>query len=145
MFDLITYVTDSPAYLSEVCSKFPDKVQMSENPDLANTTFVPVPVSVSMTKTPTIRKNGGKSSLSVVRCTSQELADIKTLTSIKILSEVPMGGDLLKGMSKANRSLYDAVHDQTPGAVLDDKGKPLLDDKGITIMYMPHALIGAFA
>jgi len=143
MFDLITMTTDSVAFLTEVHSKFPDKVVMSENPDPTNTSFVPTPISVNITKTPTIR--GANGTLAVVRCTAQELADIKTLTTVKILAEVPMGGDLLKAMTKANRTTYDAIHDQTPIPVLDDKGNPVLDAKGKAVMYTPPSLIGAFA
>jgi len=143
MFDLITHTTDSVAFLTEVHANFPDKVVMSENPDPADTTFVPAPVGVNITKTPTIRN--ATDTLSVVRCDAAELADIKTLTTIKILAEVPMGGDLLKIMTKANRTIYDGVHDQTPVAVLDDKGKPMKDTNGKAVMYTPPSLIGAFA
>jgi len=146
MTDIITYVKDSMVFLKEVESKFPDKVIYSENPDPTNTAFVPTPVSVKITKTPTIRKGGvGVASLAIARCDTQELADTKALSSVKILAEVPMGGDLLAAMTTANRKLYDGVHDQTPVAVLDDKGKPMLDANGKAVMHTPPALIGAFA
>jgi len=145
MFDLITHCPDTAAFLAEVEAKFPDKVIMSENPDPTDTTFVAVPVSVNLTKTPTIRKVSGGATVSVVRCNDAELADLKTLTTISILAEVPMGGDLLKKMTVAARKKYDAVHDQTPVAVLDDKGNPMKDANGKAIMNTPPALIGAFA
>jgi len=104
---------------------------------------LPVAVGVSITKTPTIRNATG--TLSIVRCESVELADIKTLTTVKILAEVPMGGDLLAKMTTAKRKTYDSIHDQTPVPVLDDKGKPMLDANGVSIVTTPPALIGAFA
>jgi len=143
MFDLITLTKDSVKFLNEVHAKFPDKVVMSENPDPTNTSFVPTPVSVNITKTPTIR--GVNGTLAVVRCTAQELADIKTLTTVKILAEVPMGGDLLAAMTKANRKIYDGIHNQTPVAVMDDKGNPMMGANGKPVMHTPPALIGCFA
>jgi len=44
---------------------------------------------------------------------------------------------LLKAMSKANRAVYDSIHDQTPQTIT-------LPD-GTTSTYTPPALIGAFA
>ena len=134
--DLITYTKDTAAFLAEVETKFPEKVIYDEsNP--------PVAVAVNLTKTPTIRNTAG--TLAVVRCDSKELADLKTLTSLKILAEAPMGGDLFAAMTKANRKIYDSVHDQTPVPVLDDKGQPVLDANGNPMMHTPPALIGAFA
>jgi len=140
MFDLITYTKDSQAFLAEVYKKFPNKVSMTTG---TSKNFKPKPLSVSLTKTPTIR--GASGTLSVVRCDAVELKDLKTLTSVKILSEVPIGGDPLKSMTKANRKIYDSIHSQKPVPVLDDKGKPLLDSNGKAVLYTPPALIGSFA
>jgi len=136
MFDLITYCKNSKAFLKEVQQKFPDKVIYDESDP-------PVAIGVSITKTPTIKNTKG--TLAVVRCDAKELADIKSLKSIKILAEVPMGGDLLGSMTKANRKIYDSIHDQKPKPVLDEKGKPMKDKNGKKIMFTPPALIGSFA
>jgi len=128
MFDLITYTKDSVAFLAEVVAKFPDKVVFDEqDPTLA--------LSVLITKTPTIRN--GNETLAVVRCDAQELADIKTLTTVVILSEVALGGDLLAAMTTANRAIYDSVHSQAPVTYTDQDG--------VQHTYTPPALIGAFA
>jgi len=126
--DLITHVKDSKAFMAEVVAKLPAYV-------IYNESTPPIAVSVNITKTPTKRKLSD--TLAVVRVTAQELLDIKSLTTITILAEVPMNGDLLKAMSKANRAVYDAVHDQTPQTIT-------LQD-GTTYIYTPPALIGAFA
>jgi len=126
--DLITHVKDSKAFLAEVVAKFPAYV-------IYNEATPPVAVSVNITKTPTVRKLSD--TLAVVRVTAQELADIKSLTTITILSEVAMNGDLLKAMSKTNRAVYDSIHDQSPQTIT-------LPD-GTTYTYTPPALIGAFA
>jgi len=126
--DLITHVKDSKAFMAEVVAKLPAYV-------IYNDATPPVAVSVNITKTPTKRNLAG--TLAVVRATAQELADIKSLTTITILAEVPMNGDLLKAMSKANRAVYDSVHDQSPQTIT-------LPD-GTTYTYTPPALIGAFA
>jgi len=126
MNDLITYAKDITLLLAEVEAKLPDYLIKDDKGN---------PTGFAVTKTPTVRK--GNETLSVVRCTVDEVALIKTLTTITILAEVAMGGDLLKAMTTANRKLYDAVHDQTPQTIT-------LPD-GTTSTYTPPSLIGAFA
>jgi len=126
MRDLITYSKNVTLLLAEVATKLPDYLIKDDQGN---------PTGFAVTKTPTVRK--GNETLSVVRCTVDEVALIKPLTTVTILSEVAMGGDLLKAMTTANRKLYDAVHDQTPQTIT-------LPD-GTTSTYTPPALIGAFA
>jgi len=128
MRDLITHTIDSKAFMAEVEAKFPEYVIYDESTP-------PVAVGVNITKTPTVRKLSD--TLAVVRASASQLADIKTLATITILADVPMNGDLLKAMSKANRAVYDSIHDQTPQTIT-------LPD-GTTSTYTPPALIGAFA
>jgi len=126
MKDLITYSKDVTLLLAEVEAKLPDYLIKDEQDK---------PIGFAITKTPTVRK--GNKTLSIVRCTVDEVALIKTLTTMTILSEVAMGGDLLKAMTKAKRKLYDTVHDQTPQTITMEDGS--------THTYTPPALIGAFA
>jgi len=128
MKDLITHTKDSKKFMTEVEAKFPEYVIYDESTP-------PIAVGVSITKTPTVRNLAN--TLAVVRVSASQLADIKALTTITILSEVAMNGDLLKAMSKANRAVYDSIHDQTPQTIK-------LPD-GTTYTYTPPALIGAFA
>jgi len=128
MKDLITHTKDSKAFMAEVEAKFPEYVIYDESTP-------PIAVGVSITKTPTVRN--ATDTLAVVRVSASQLADIKALTTITILSEVAMNGDLLKAMSKANRAVYDSIHNQTPQTIT-------LPD-GTTYTYTPPALIGAFA
>jgi len=126
LHDLITFSPDVTLLLAEVEAKLPDYIIKDEQDK---------PIGFAITKTPTVRK--GNETLSVVRCTVDEVALIKTLTTMTILSDVAMGGDLLKAMTKANRAVYDAVHDQSPQTIT-------LPD-GTTSTYTPPALIGAFS
>jgi len=121
--DIITYTPDSKLFLAEVEATFPDKVIFDESA---------IAVGVTITKTPTIRN--GNATLAVVRCTSEELSMIKSLTTITILSEGP---DLLNSMSVDNRALYDSVHDCTPVIVLDENG--------VEMTITKPELIGGFA
>jgi len=126
MRDLITYSKDVTLLLAEVEAKLPDYI-IKDDQDK--------PIGFAITKTPTVRK--GNETLSVVRCTVDEVVLIKTLTTMTILAEVAMGGDLLKAMTKAKRKLYNAVHDQTPQTITMEDGS--------TSTYTPPALIGSFA
>jgi len=128
MFDIITHTKDSQAFLAEVEAKFPDKVVHDEKTGK-------VPVSVLLTKTPTIRN--GAETLAMVRCDAQELADIKTLGSVAILAEVPAYGDVLAAMTAAKRKIYDRVYPQAPQQIDDGQGG--------RVTYTPPALFGAFA
>jgi len=126
MRDLITYSPDVTLLLAEVESKLPDYIIKDEQDN---------PIGFAITKTPTVRK--GNATLSVVRCTVDEVVLIKTLTTMTVLAEVAIGGDLLKVMTTASRKLYDIVHDQTPQAIT-------MED-GTTSTYTSPELIGAFA
>jgi len=128
MKDLITHTKDSKKFMAEVEAKFPEYVIYDESTP-------PAAVGVGITKTPTVRNVAD--TLAVVRVSASQLADIKALTTITILAEVAMGGDLLKAMSKANRAVYDSIHDQSPQTVTMEDGS--------TSTYTPPALIGAFA
>jgi len=128
MKDLITHTKDSKKFMTEVETKFPEYVIYDESTP-------PIAVGVSITKTPTVRN--ATDTLAVVRVSASQLADIKSLTTITILAEVAMDGDLLKAMSKANRAVYDSIHDQTPQLIK-------LPD-GTTHTYTQPALIGSFA
>jgi len=126
MKDLLTYSKNVTLLLAEVEAKLPAYIIKDEQDK---------PIGFAITKTPTVRK--GNATLSVVRCTADEVALIKTLTTLTILAEVTMGGDLLKAMTQANRKLYDIVHDQTPQTIT------MAD--GTTHTYTPPELIGAFS
>jgi len=128
MKDLITHTKDSKKFMAEVEAKFPEYVIYDESTP-------PVAVGVSITKTPTVRNL--TDTLAVVRVSASQLADIKALATIAILAEVAMDGDLLKAMSKANRAVYDSIHDQTPQTITMEDGS--------TSTYTPPALIGSFA
>jgi len=128
MKDIITMTTDSLAFLAEVEATFPNKVQYDESKP-------PIAVGVRITKTPTIRS--AKGTLAVCRVDTQELADIKTLSTVTILAEVAMGGGLLAAMTPANRKLYDSMHSQ--------KSVTTTDSFGNTSTHTPPALIGSFA
>jgi len=128
MKDLITHTKDSKKFMAEVEAKFPEYVIYDESTP-------PVAVGVSITKTPTVRNL--TDTLAVVRVSASQLADIKALATIAILAEVAMDGDLLKAMSKANRAVYDSIHDQTPQTITMEDGS--------TYTYTPPALIGSFA
>ena len=134
MYDIITYCADTAALMAEVAQVAPDRLIKDEQGN---------PIGFAIDKTPTIRN--GAETLSVVRVNDADLAVLKSLTTIKILAEVPAGGDLLAAMSSSDRTIYDRVYPRTPQPMLDDKGKPMLDAAGNPITVTPPALIGAFA
>ena len=125
--DLITHCPDTAALLLEVEQKAPEMLIKDDND---------VVTGFSITKTPTVRN--GKETLSVVRVNADELALIKSLSSMSILAEAAAYSDLLKSMTKASKTIYNRVYNQTPVDVLDDAGKVI----GTTT---PPALIGAFS
>ena len=126
-FDCITYCPDTQALMAEVAKVAPDRIIKDEQGN---------PVGFAIDKTPIIRNGNG--TLSVVRVNDTDLAVLKKLTSIKILAEVPAGGDLLKAMTKADRAIYDNVYPRTPVDITDEQGS-------VVGQYIPPALIGAFA
>jgi len=118
---------DVTALLSEVEAQMPEYLIKDESGKS---------IGFAVTKTPTVRK--GNETLSVVRCSAAEVKLLKSLQSITVLADVPMGGDLLAAMSKTGRATYDRIHDQTPVDVMDDTG-------AVVGTYTPPALIGQFA
>ncbi|MDX8384819.1 MAG: hypothetical protein R8M45_12115 [Ghiorsea sp.] len=126
MFDLITYTKDSAALLAEVATKFPERIIKDDND---------VVIGIQLIKTPTLRN--GLETLAVVRVDAARLADMKTLTTLTILAEVPMYGDLLAKMTVKNRAIYDKLHDQAPYDLT-------LEDGTIQPITQPD-LIGGFA
>ena len=126
-FDCITYCPDTQALMAEVAKVAPDRIIEDEQGN---------PVGFAIDKTPTIRN--GNETLSVVRVNDDDLAVLKKLTSIKILAEVPAGGDLLAAMKKTDRAIYDKVYPRTPVDITDEQGN-------VIGQYTPPALIGSFA
>jgi len=131
--DLITYTKDSLVFLAEVEQAFPDKIIRDEETQAA--------IGVQITKTPTVRNvnTATNETVAVVRATDAEMFDIRTLSSLNILLEVPYGESLeaaMPSMTAANRKLYDAVHDQAPYDVT-------LED-GTVQTITPNAYIGGF-
>jgi len=124
--DLITYCLDTVALLTELEAKFPDKVVKDS---AGNSAW-------AVTKTPTVRN--GVETLSIVRVNSAELAEIKSLTSLKILAEVPAGGNLLGAMLPADKGIYNSVYPRTPIKIKDEKGVVIGERK-------PPELVGSFA
>jgi len=127
MRDLITYSKDVTLLLAEVANKLPDYLILDLDTQK--------PIGFAVTKTPTVRK--GNETLSIVRCSTAEVALLETLTTVVILANVPAYGDLLTNMTKASRAIYDSVYDQTPQTIT-------LPD-GTIAKYAPPALIGGFA
>ncbi|RMH42807.1 MAG: hypothetical protein D6694_07575 [Gammaproteobacteria bacterium] len=127
LFDILTYCADTTALMAEVAKVDPDRLIVDEQTGQ--------PIGIEIDKTPTVRN--GAETLAIVRVDEPTLAKIKALTTIKVLSEVPAGGDLLAAMSKANRALYDKVHDRTPQDILDEQGN-------VIGQYVPPELIGGF-
>ena len=126
-WDLITYCADTTALMAEVAKVAPARLIEDEQGN---------PVGFAIDKTPTVRN--GLETLSVVRVNDADLAVIQGLKSLKILAKVPAGGDLLKAMTKANKTIYDKVYPRTPVDVLDEQGS-------VIGQYTPPALIGGFA
>ena len=126
--DLITYVKDTSAYVAEVEKTFPNRIIKDEKTGAT--------IGVNFTdKAPSARK--GTTTVAVMRMKPDDLAELKQLTAIKILAEVPAGDDLLAAMSAANKKLYYSVYDKTPYTVT-------LED-GTTQTITPPALHVSFA
>ena len=126
--DIITHVKDTTAFVAEVEQVFPERIIKDEQTGAT--------IGVNFTdKTPSVKK--GLETLAIMRMKDADLAELKQLTTINILSEVALGGDLLKGMNKANRAVYDSVYDQKPYTVT-------LED-GSTQTITPPAQFGGFA
>jgi len=142
---LITYSPDITKLMPEVLVKLPDYVIRAE-PTAAQVKAKQfgTPVSFDIVKTPTVRK--GNKTLSLVRCTSDEVKLLAALKSIRVLSNIPavdrLTSDqrsdlLLNTMTKTGRALYDSVHDQTPVVTT-------MPD-GTTHTHTPSPHIGSFA
>ena len=127
MKDLITHVKDTAAFVAEVDKVFPDRILKDEQGNILGVNFTD--------KTPSVKK--GLETLAIMRMNDADLAELKQLTTIDILSEIALGGDLLKGMTKANRAIYDSVYEQSPQTITMEDGS--------TYTYTPPALFGGFA
>lgn len=125
--DIITHCTDTAAFLAEVESVDPSLVIKDES----GTT-----VSVGFNKTRTVRN--GTETVSIIRCTAEHLALIKSLTNINILVEVPAGDDLLAAITATKKKIYDRVYPATPIELVDDQQNVIGTEPA-------PALIGAFA
>jgi len=126
-YDLITYCSDTTALLTEVEQLAPDYLIKDENGNS---------IGFAINKTPTIRNS--TETLAVVRVNDDELAVIKSLTSLNVLAEVPAGGNLLASMLASNKAIYDKVYLRTPIDIFDDQGN-------VVGQQTPPELIGAFA
>jgi len=142
---LITYSPDITKLMPEVVIKLPDYVIRAE-PTKAQIKAKQfgTPVGFDIVKTPTVRK--GNKTLSLVRCTSDEVKLLGALKSIRVLSDIPAvdrltsaqrSDLLLNTMTKTGRALYDSVHDQTPVVTT-------MPD-GTTHTHTPSPHIGSFA
>ena len=127
MKDLITHVKNTTQFVAEVGKVFPDRLIKDESGKITGVNFT--------NKTPSVKK--GLETIAVMRMNDTDLAELKQLKTIAILSEVALGGDLLKGMNKANIAVYDSVYDQKPYTVT-------LED-GSTQTITPPAQFGGFA
>jgi len=142
---LITYSPDITKLMPEVLVKLPDYVIRAE-PTAAQVKAkqLGTPVGFDIVKTPTVRK--GNKTLSLVRCTSDEVKLLAALKSIRVLSNIPAvdrltsaqrSDLLLNTMTKTGRALYDSVHDQTPVVTTMADGTPHT--------HTPSPHIGSFA
>jgi len=142
---LITYCPDITKLMPEVLLKLPDYIIRAE-PTKAQVKAqqLGTPIGFDIVKTPTIRK--GNKTLSIIRCTSDEVKLLGALKSIRVLSNIPAvdrltstqrSDLLLNTMTKTGRALYDAVHDQTPVVTT-------MPD-GTTHTHTPTPHIGSFA
>jgi len=142
---LITYSPDITKLMPEVLVNLPDYVIRAE-PTAAQVKAkqLGTPVGFDIVKTPTVRK--GNKTLSLVRCTSDEVKLLGALKSIRVLSDIPAvdrltseqrSDLLLNTMTKTGRALYDSVHDQTPVVTT-------MPD-GTTHTHTPSPHIGSFA
>lgn len=126
MRDIITYSPDVTKLLTEVETKLPEYI-IKDNENNS--------VGFNVTKTPTVRK--GNETLAVLRCSSDDVKLLKTLTNIIVLVDVPAYDDLLSAMTPENRAIYDGVYSQTPYEItLQDGSKQTIT---------PPELIGRFA
>ena len=122
--DLATYCTDSVALLNEVPTDFLIK---DEN-DVA--------IGVQYAAMIGTFKNG-VNTVAFIRVNDEQLAMVKALKNLTILSEVAVGGDLIKAMTPANLKLYKSVFDPMPYDVT-------LED-GTVQTVTPSKYLGAFA
>jgi len=118
MRHVITFSPDATKLLIEVEAKMPEYLIRAEPVKPAK---IGVPIGFSIVKTPTVRK--GNKTLSLVRCTIDEVKLLASLKSITVLANIAAidglsreahADKLLAAMSKTGRAKYDSVHDQTP-------------------------------
>lgn len=117
MIDIITYVPDSTALITELQEKFPDLVS-EEGKFLVD-------------KTPTVRNTAGES-LALIRGDDVLLTVGEQLESLVMLGTY----DDVFGTPEL-LAIYDSVYDRTP--------KTFTDEKGVEQTYTPPAKFGVFA
>lgn len=127
MKDLITHVKNTTQFVVEVGRVFPSRIIKDESDKIIGVNFTD--------KTPSVKK--GLETLAIMRISDADLVELKQITTIDILAETPIGGNLLKAMTLTSRSIYDSVYDQTPQTVT-------LED-GTTFTVTPTQLFGGFA
>jgi len=141
MRHIITYSPDVTKLLAEVAVKMPEYLIRAEPVKPAT---IGVPIGFAITKTPTVRK--GNKTLSLVRCTLDEVKLLASLKAVTVLANIPaIDGlsttahldKLLATMSKTGRAIYDSIHDQTPVVTT-------LPD-GTKHTHTPSPYIGSFA
>lgn len=98
MNDILTYCPDTTALVAELQEKFPDRIYVDEDTG---------EVSYIVTKTPTIRN--GNETLSLVRVSDSDLADMQSLDSLSVLGtyEEVFADPFLK-------DTYNRVYPRTP-------------------------------
>ena len=111
-YDLITHCPDTEALMVEVGEKYPERLILDDQD---------TPVGFSIDKTPTVRN--GLETLAVVRVTAEDLAKLKTLDGLTIISEVEAYGDLLAAMPAKFRARYDNVHKRPVIKIKDEAGE----------------------
>jgi len=125
MIDIITYVPDSKALITELQEKFPDLVSQPD-PEIGEggDKFI-------ATKTPTVKNKSGES-ITLMRVDSEMLAVLEALSSLVILGTYE---DIFA--TPKLLTIYDSVYDRTP--------KTFLDEESIERTYTPPEKFGVFA
>jgi len=121
MIDTITYCEDTTALIQEVQEKYPDKINTDEN---GNVTFL-------ITKTPTVRNES--KTLTLVRCSDEELEILESLTTLQVLG----GYDEIFN-DDVKHDLYKSVYPY-------DISLTYTDEAGNTVEYSRPQRIGVFA
>lgn len=115
MIDVLTYCEDTEALIDEIWNVFPERMSEDDN-------FL-------VDKIPTVRL--GSNTLSLIRCNSGELEDLKSLVSLRVLGtyeEVFADPEL--------KAIYDSVY---------IREYTYLDEDGNTVEGLKPEKIGVFA